>query len=377
MQSNRPQRSTNNSAPSLLLLVEDDPDDALLMQAWLARAGEDWEVIHSLSLADGLAVLDRVRPELIISDLGLPDAQGLTAAERFVQSAPQIPLLVLTGATRSELAAGALEAGAQDYISKDQISEDTLRRAMRFAITRHSAQRRLASLEGSLAEADNELEEYASMVAHDLRAPLRTSRLLAQTIQHRATDETSQDLANRLDATLGHLDSVVLSMLDYSGIRNAEPVIEMVDVHELLSDVVDALAVDLTNSEATINFGIAEDTIAAGTPAALWRVLENLLSNSIKFRSDERPLEIDLRSEVIGDNCRISVQDNGIGIPTTERERVMRPLERVDNRLDGSGFGLAICKRHVSSLGGRIWIDETDHESGGTTVNVELPIVIR
>ena len=151
----------------------------------------------------------------------------------------------------------------------------------------------------------------------------------------------------------------------------------MVDVHELLSDVVDALAVDLTNSEATINFGIAEDTIAAGTPAALWRVLENLLSNSIKFRSDERPLEIDLRSEVIGDNCRISVQDNGIGIPTTERERVMRPLERVDNRLDGSGFGLAICKRHVSSLGGRIWIDETDHESGGTTVNVELPIVIR
>lgn len=374
-----------------LLLVEDDANDVELIRVWLRRSTTQWELIHAASLNDALTTLETLAPDLIVSDLGLPDAQGLLAAEGLIEAAPDIPLVVLTGATRPELAVQALALGAQDYINKDQISEDTLRRSMDFAITRHTAQRRLAKLEGSLAIADGDLEQYASMVAHDLRAPLRTSRLLSQAIVHELTtkDEVDgaaqdrgtscthdrvSDLAGRLDATLGRLDEIVLSMLDYSNVSRSEPNVGPVHVRPIVEEVVGAVEADLSHVEATVTIDIEPDLAVTAAPTPMWRVIENLVSNSIKFRSPDRPLEINVTAatEHQRRTVRVAVQDNGIGIPASEASRVFLPLERLDNQTDGSGFGLAICRRHVAAMGGDIWLDD-QIASHGSTITFELP----
>ncbi len=376
-----------------ILLVEDDPNDAHLMAVWLQRSETQWNLIHKTTLTDALSALETVVPDLIVSDLGLPDAQGLRAAEALSAAAPDIPLVVLTGATRPELAVAALALGAQDYIHKDQICEDTLRRSINFAVTRHTAHRRLAKLEGSLAIADDELEQYASMVAHDLRAPLRTSRLLSQAISHEITagGETVEvalnqglngvlhrvtDLADRLDVTLGRLDEIVLSMLDYSNVKRTEPNVGPIEIRPTVEEVIDAVEADLDRADATVNIEIEPDLTVNGAATAMWRVIENLVSNSIKFRCPDRPLEITVSAavEASGRTVRVAVRDNGIGIPASEADRVFLPLERLDTSGEGSGFGLAICRRHLTAMGGEIWLDARD-DTHGSTIMFELPRV--
>ena len=374
-----------------LLLVEDDTNDVELIRVWLRRSTTQWELIHATCLKDALKTLKTLTPDLVVSDLGLPDAQGLQAAEDLTAAAPDIPLVVLTGATRPELAVQALALGAQDYINKDQISEDTLRRSINFAVTRHSAQRRLAKLEGSLAIADDELEQYASMVAHDLRAPLRTSRLLSQAIGqeltncaesedialnpglNRVTDRVL-DLADRLDVTLGQLDEIVLSMLDYSNVSRSEPDVGPIPVKPIVEDVIGAVEADLQQAEGTITVDIEPDLTVTGATTPMWRVIENLMSNSIKFRSPDRPLEIHVTAAAQDPprTVRVEVHDNGIGIPAAEAARVFLPLERLDNKTEGSGFGLAICRRHLTAMGGSIWLDDRSDRQGSTIV-FELP----
>lgn len=384
--------ASNGYEVGTLLLVEDDQDDADLMGIWLDRAETDWHLLHARCLADALTMLGTFVPDLIISDLGLPDARGVGAAEALATKAPDVPLVVLTGNTRQDLAVDALGVGAEDYIIKDEITEDILRRAINFAVTRHSARRRLASLEGSLAVADNDLEQYASMVAHDLRSPLRTSRLLSQAIGKELTDNGREgalladpdldttcrrvsDLAARLDTTLGRLDQIVLSMLDYSNVERSEPNVGPVQLRRVVEEVIDAVAADLDGVEATITINIDDDLAVTGAETPMWRIVENLLSNSIKFRSPNRPLQIEVSATTQGDKgtVQISVEDNGVGIPPTEADRVFLPLERLDHTAAGCGFGLAICRRHIHALGGEIWLDETPRPVGSAIV-LELPI---
>ena len=142
----------------------------------------------------------------------------------------------------------------------------------------------------------------------------------------------------------------------------------------MINEVLAGLEADLDSADATLSLSVDPKLTVAATPAAVWRILENLLCNALKYRSDERPLEIKIESTRSEQTCRITVHDNGIGIPKSERERVMRPLERIDSRIDGSGFGLAICRRQLSKLDGQIWVADSDR-ARGTSITFELPVV--
>lgn len=357
-----------------VLVVEDDPLDAELLTIWLNRTEAPSVITHCRTLREAVAKLREVRPDLILSDLALPDAQGVEAAEHLVSESPDVPLIVLTGSSRSDLATAALTAGAEDYINKDQLNEDTLRRAVRFAVTRHATQRRLVTLEGSLAEADAELEDYSSMVAHDLRAPLRTSRLLADAVaqQLEGQESTAADLSRRLGETLAELDELVLAMLDYTAMRSERIEAVQVEVLPVVQRVIDALEADIIDTNATFDILVDPNTQVLASDGSLWRVFENIISNSLKFRSAERPPRIVIEANIDGGQVLVTVRDNGIGIAPEYRDRVLRPLERLDRGVDGCGFGLAICRRQLRQLDGDIWIEGTE-ESDGTTVAFRLP----
>jgi serine phosphatase RsbU (regulator of sigma subunit) len=126
--------------PARLLLVEDDEGDAVLVQACLAEAGFDaGSMIWRRTLADAVPVL-ALRPACVLLDLGLPDAQGLTALQAIVDVAPDIPVIVLTG-RHGEAGTEALAAGAEDYLVKDALTADLLDRSVRYAVERKRAQR--------------------------------------------------------------------------------------------------------------------------------------------------------------------------------------------------------------------------------------------
>ncbi len=135
----------SNSVVSVLL-VEDNPGDARLFQELAGAAEFPFEIVHRETLAGALEVLADSKPEIVLLDLGLPDAKGLEAVRRIRSAAPDPPLLVLTGLDDETLAVESLKEGAQDYLVKGNIGSNSLRRALRYAVERQRVQLEVANL---------------------------------------------------------------------------------------------------------------------------------------------------------------------------------------------------------------------------------------
>jgi DNA-binding response OmpR family regulator len=142
------------------LLIEDDPDDALLLKESLAETGAvKVRLVHAGSLSDGLKRTAEEAFDVILLDLNLPDSTGLETLSRVHAQIPQAPIVVLTGLDDEALSMKTLQAGAQDYLVKGQTNSDLVSRAIRYAIER---QRLLEELEGS-RQREREAREVASM----------------------------------------------------------------------------------------------------------------------------------------------------------------------------------------------------------------------
>jgi len=135
------------AAVTKLLLLEDNPGDARLLQEALKEIAEmQFEFIHRASMADTLQCLAENRPDVCLLDLGLPDAQGLEAVHRLHREAPDVPLVVLTALNDETMAVQALHEGAQDYLVKGSIDRHTLWRALRYAMERQRVQLEVRNL---------------------------------------------------------------------------------------------------------------------------------------------------------------------------------------------------------------------------------------
>ena len=130
-----------------LLLIEDDQADAELLKDALSRLRYmTVDLVCANSLSNAFAQLNGLEPNIIISDLGLPDSQGLETLIKLSEKVPEVPIIVLTGYDDEELAVGALKSGAQDYLVKGQIDINILYRSIRYSIERNSLIQQLKSI---------------------------------------------------------------------------------------------------------------------------------------------------------------------------------------------------------------------------------------
>ncbi len=131
----------------VVLLIEDNHDDAMLFQRYLSKAAKvSYQVRHVDELSKGLDVLNSGGVDVVLLDLGLPDAQGLSAFEKVYENSPEVPIIVLTGHDDDDLAMEAVHKGAQDYLVKGQIAGILLQRSIRYAIERKKAAEELKRL---------------------------------------------------------------------------------------------------------------------------------------------------------------------------------------------------------------------------------------
>lgn len=358
--------------PLNVLLIEDDDTDAERAERLLRQMTTPVTFERASTLHAGLAAMERNPPSIVLLDLHLPDAVRLDGPAILTQRYHSIPLVVLTGLEDRELALQAIELGAQDYLNKDSIALDSFERTIRYAVVRHTTQDRLRESLRRIANNNDEFDGFASAVAHDLRSPVRTARLLADRLIAGVGDsyDDPHDMAGRLDETLGRLDEVILSMLDYTGQRTNDWATDPVHLHPLVVDVTATLQADIESAGATVEIEIPHSVAVTGRSILVWRVVENLLVNSIKYRHPDRDPVITVSATTRGDRVSISVGDNGIGVPTEKRDVVFRMLEQLGDT-PGQGLGLSVCRQIINSLDGSIWI-EPDRGTG-TTVTIDLP----
>jgi len=150
----------SSSSPSVLL-VEDNAGDAELVRLRLEEGDSHTEVDCVSRLSDGLAHLGRKRPSVVLLDLNLPDSQGVDTFRRILETAPNVPVVILSGQNDEALAIDALNHGVQDYIIKKDLTSQGLSRAMRFAIHRQALLR-------SLDVAREQREEFKKQLLSDV-----------------------------------------------------------------------------------------------------------------------------------------------------------------------------------------------------------------
>ena len=231
-------------------------------------------------------------------------------------------------------------------------------------ITDITAQRRL----------ETELERYAKVAAHDLREPLMAIGLFVEQLAaglERGRDERNERLLELLRRTDARARMLVDGIMEYARHGTAME-FEEVDMAVLVADVLDSLSAALMDADASVD--VAELPTIRGNSAQLSRVLQNLIANSLKFRSDEPP-RVTIGAEQGDGVWLFNVDDNGIGIPPELGDDAFAMFKRAHgDDYEGCGIGLAVCRKIVEAHGGAIVAAQAP--GGGTTVRFSLPSVV-
>ena len=221
---------------------------------------------------------------------------------------------------------------------------------------------------------NRELEDFAFLSSHDLQEPLRKIRSFAQLLRQRigATLEArSVSYLDYIEEAGGRLHALIRDLLEYSRTSRGPLTLEAVDLKQLAAAVVNDLSPAIAEAHATVQLGELPVVQADATQMRL--LLQNLLSNALKFRGPQAPL-IAVWAEVDGSSCRLNVRDNGIGIDPKYHTTIFQSLKRLHTREQylGTGLGLAICNRVAERHGGQIHVASALGEGSVFTLTIPL-----
>jgi signal transduction histidine kinase len=241
------------------------------------------------------------------------------------------------------------------------------------------SQRQLDQTIAELQASNEELREFAYAASHDLKAPANTLSLWLQDFEQESGDSLSAEQREDLEHAKGILKrmrSLVDDILSYARVVNTEDaVIEEVDVTEIFTTAAKTLRPDIEQARGKIV--IADMPSVEGYPALMSMLAHNLLSNAIKFRSPDRPLKVEVAAwhEASAEpQMVISVKDNGIGINAAYHRRIFKLFKKLHRPEDyeGTGLGLALCRRLAVTHGGSI--DVISEEGHGAEFRVSFPM---
>lgn len=228
-----------------------------------------------------------------------------------------------------------------------------------------------------LARSNAELEQFAYVASHDLREPLRQVSSFVTLLERRyndTLDDEGREFIGFARDGAKRMDNLILDLLDYSRIGRHERPHAQVDLAAVLDYGIANLRVAIDEAGARVRV-VGDMPMVIGDQTELVRLFQNLISNAIKYRAATRPPQITLSACNDAQFCVVTVEDNGIGIASEHFERIFRIFQRLHGRgqYDGTGIGLASCKKIAEHHGGRIWVDSEPDR--GSRFHVALPAV--
>jgi signal transduction histidine kinase len=402
-----------------LLVVDDEESVAVTLGAILEMDG--YQVAIATSGADAIRKLHESEFDLVLTDLRLDDADGLSIVAEVCRVQPDTVCIILTGFASLESAIKALREGAYDYLIKPCDVEE-LRVVVARGIERRQLGVQLKTRLGELQAANStiqrindELQEridrataelqrnvdelreldrlksrFLSMASHELKTPLTSISGLSQVLlrrMRRRLEDGPPATEQWMEEQLGHIER--LELLNSQTARLGRLIDELLDVSRIESGKLDfhwapidlsALVQEVANRLrlTTMSHTIVVDLDGITDPVVgdrdhLEQVLDNLVSNAIKFSPPGGTIRVSLRdalSEVV-----LSVADAGTGIPAGQLDAIFglfyQAEDPVSRRGGGMGLGLYISREIVTRHGGRIWAESMPNQ--GSTFNVALP----
>jgi PAS domain S-box-containing protein len=222
-------------------------------------------------------------------------------------------------------------------------------------------QQNLAARSSELTRSNEELQRFAYAAAHDLQEPLRTVGAMSELLARQCVDvldAESQELLRYIDGGVKRMSSLIRDLLDYSRISTVGAILpKPIDANSMVKIALMNLKAQIVQTEAVVTTDILPSVMA---DEQLALVFQNLVGNALKYRSNERP-SIHIAADRHNEEYIFSVRDNGIGIAREDADKVFEVFHRLHTRseYEGSGVGLAICRKILERHGGQIWVEST------------------
>jgi len=223
---------------------------------------------------------------------------------------------------------------------------------------RKKTEEQLAQYAAELKRSNQDLEDFASIASHDLQEPLRKVMAFGSRILENCSavlDERGRDYLDRMMQATERMQRFIDDLLKYSRISTKANPFESVDLNETVMEVVSDLEIRIKQSGGRVE--VAPLPRVTADPLQMRQLFQNLIGNALKFYRPGVPPVVQVKSEEGASGwCRFSVEDNGIGFKEEYLDRIFKPFERLNPRsqYEGSGMGLAICKKIVLRHGGDI-----------------------
>ena len=221
---------------------------------------------------------------------------------------------------------------------------------------------------------NKELEQFAYIASHDLQEPLRTvqsfSQLLSTEYKDRF-DETGQKSLEYIGAATVRMSNLIKGLLDYSRIGK-ERALSNVDCNVLLTEIRDDLSAMINETQGSISFDILPKI--RGYETELRLLFQNLIINGLKFRDLERHPVIEISAKRVGSFWQFTVKDNGIGIAEEHTEKIFSIFQRLHDKesYEGTGIGLAHCRKIVELHAGQIWVESQVGQGSVFYANISM-----
>lgn len=366
-----------------ILVVDDEPGIRMGTKRILQNFKVDYPfmdehiefvVLEAATGEEGIELIDREMPDIILLDNKLPGIQGVEVLEYVKKKLYDIVVVMITSYASLELAVKATRDGAYDFIPKPFTPQE-LRSSIE-NITKQLFLKRMTqkmNKEGKLIRF-----QFLSVLSHELKAPINAIEGYVKMMEERQFGENIAAYQEMIDRTLERIKgmrSLIMDLLDLTKIESGKPVqnLQSINITKIAQISIDTMRPYAIQKDVDIYLNTKEQVIMEADPNEIEIIFNNLISNAVKYNRNGGRVDVFVESK---DNSIIlQVSDSGIGMTDEEKSRLFQDFVRIKNpktkNITGSGLGLSILKKIVDMYHGEIEVQSIPDK--GTTFILTLP----
>jgi signal transduction histidine kinase len=376
-----------------ILLLEDVVADAALIGHELEKGGLSARPTRVETREEFLSELEKHRPDVILSDHGLPSFDGFTALKEARKRCPEIPFIFVAQAHGPEEVIRSYEGGATNFVLKHELSgrlvpvirealqkkpenrrTETTSNTQQLAALLNEAEQRCRQRTADLDAAVKELDAFSYSVSHDLRAPLRHIDGFVEMLNQRLRaqgDTTTQEYLGIISSAAKQMGTLIDALLSFSRTSRAPLFHSRVALDKVVQSVTRDLHFETEGRD--VQWKIDPLPTVDGDPTLLRQAFFNLISNALKFTRPQNPARIEIAAEERPAEWLLHVRDNGVGFDMQYAGKLFGVFQRLHppSEFEGIGIGLANVRRIIQRHGGRIWAEARPGE--GAVFYFSLP----
>ena len=359
-----------------ILIVDDVVSNVLLLKILLSN--EKFQVCTANCGNMCIEQAKSEKPDLILLDVMMPDISGFDTAV-ILKKDPElrdIPIIFLTALNSPADLVKGFQVGASDFLSKPFNKEELIVRVMH-QITLVAAKRLIEKQNRELMATINNRDKMYSVIAHDLRSPMASIRMVLNLVVASTSPElVGAELFELLDKANKEseevhdlLDNLLKWTKSQTGRLNV--VLRDLDLNDIIPGVVDIFEVIASTKKIHLSYSGCS-TIVRADNDMLKTIVRNFMSNAIKFSPEDSTIEITVLSD--SDFAKISVRDHGVGIASDRIGTIFHKGETTygTGGEEGSGLGLQLCQDFARKIGGDVMVESA--EGQGSTFSVLVPL---